>query len=63
MDSTNKAEAISPAPSAVSPPPGDEAAAKAILEVLEGMVASFFQKPFSQLNCLQPLPVTRWNTS
>jgi len=37
MDSTNKAEAISPASSAVSLPPGDKAAAKAILEVLEGM--------------------------
>jgi len=37
MDSANKVEATSPALSAASPPPEDEAAAKAILEVLEGM--------------------------
>jgi len=39
MDSTRKAEATSPALSATTPPE-DEAAAKAILEVLEGMVIS-----------------------
>jgi hypothetical protein len=39
MDSTSKAEAISPALSAASPSK-DEAAAKAILEVLEGMVVA-----------------------
>ena len=44
MDSTNKAEAISPAPSTVSLPPEDKAAAKAILEVLEGMFVIVLSK-------------------
>ena len=44
MDSTNEAEAISPAPSAVSLPPEDKAAAKAILEVLEGIFVTVLSK-------------------
>ena len=44
MDSTNEAEAISPAPSAVSLPPEDKAAAKAIMEVLEGIFVSVLSK-------------------
>ena len=44
MDSTNEAEAISPAPSAVSLPPEDKAAAKAILEVLEGIFVIVLSK-------------------
>lgn len=43
-DSTNKAEVISPALSAASLPPEDEAAAKAILEVLEGMFSLTLSK-------------------
>lgn len=39
MDSKNEANTASPALRAASPPPEDEAAAKAILEVLEGKVA------------------------
>ena len=40
MDSTSKAEAISPAPRTTSPPPEDAAAAQAILQVLEGIVGT-----------------------
>lgn len=47
MDSTNKAETVRPAIRAASPPPGDEAAAKAILEVLEGTVATALSREFS----------------
>ena len=46
MDSTTKAEAISPTPRAASPPPEDEAAAKVILQVLEGMAGTFFRSSF-----------------
>ena len=41
MDSKNEADTASPALRAASPPPEDEAAAKAILEVLEGKVVLF----------------------
>ena len=41
MDSTNKPKTTSPALRAGSAPPEDEAAAKAILEVLEGIVLDY----------------------
>lgn len=46
MDSTTKVEAISPTPRAASPPSEDEAATKAILQVLEGMVDIVLQSSF-----------------
>jgi len=46
MDPPSKGEATSPAVSAASPPPEDEAAAKAILEVLEGTFGYVLSKSF-----------------
>lgn len=57
MDSINETEATSPS-LRTSTPPEDEAAAKAIMEVLGGILSSPFQR-HSNLSCLKPLPVTK----